>query len=628
MKKIFLMAAMAAAAVACNNMEQIQEPAENASFVASIAQTKTTLVDNVKTHWVADDVISVFGAEGANYWYGTTGSGETVVFDQTGTAEIEEGLVASMPYALYPYNYEAVIDGTTITTSIQKDQYAVVGNFPSNQKPLLVAQSDATGKLAFQHASSVIKFTLTDETIEWIYIKGNAEEKLTGTAIVSTDGSDTVIDGSWTETTATLKNEDGTPLAAGTYYLVMAPTDFASGITVEWGPTVEGYTNWKYTDKPVSAQMGHILNLGEIGYEENDTTPPTVEQTSAKEFSFEGENGTYTVMFNLSDNNALQKVRLQCWGDFGDFVHILKTGDDNGIWFEDMNGLSEYTLKYDITFTEAGTYKFWVTLYDQNGNSYDDETGYVTVSRVASADDVLPPVITLTSSGAAIQNEPYELKLLFEDETGIVKCWPRIVVHQNWANYAENTNADAGVYPTVEGKSYEFKLQTSFPTAGEYTVAVYPPTSEPTKIWDGKNAMSVSDDWTVALFNITVEAAAGVETDPPTVKMTSPTTATIGTTYTLTLEFSDESGFGASYPHIDVYKIDDWTRPKVFTDNYNGWWPSLTKGNTTETKSLDIDFTEAGDYAVTIWKDLFDINGNNAGELKQFATITVTEAAE
>lgn len=476
MKKIFLMAAMAAAAVACNNMEQIQKPAENASFVASIAQTKTALVDNVKTHWVAEDAISVFGAEGTNYWYATTDSGETVIFDQTGTAEIEEGLVTSMPYALYPYNYEAVIDGTTITTSIQKDQYAVVGNFPSNQKPLLVAQSDATGKLAFQHASSVIKFTLTDETIEWIYIKGNDGEKLTGTTVVSTDGSDTVIDGSWTETTATLKNEDGTPLAAGTYYLVMGPTEFASGITVEWGPTVEGYTNWKYTGNPVSAKMGHILNLGTLAYVETDSTAPAV--TALSEYNITATVGSgKTVSVTATDEKELASVTC-----------MLYTSDWSTVLDTEVIPASgtEATVEYTLTYDTPGDYLFVSYATDAAGN--DSGWWYTLVNIIEATSDAEAPVMTITS-GDAVAGEVYSFVLNFSDESGISTCWPQVyLATSDWALYpslsgslpagywANNGNANWGA--TVEGTSFDFTLDLIFQFAGTYNVYVWGPVSD------------------------------------------------------------------------------------------------------------------------------------------------------
>lgn len=476
MKKLYLLLSLAVAAIACNNLNEMQTSAEYTSFKATIAQTKTTLVDNVKTHWVAEDAISVFGAKGANYWFGTTESGETVAFDQTGNAEIEEGLVASMPYALYPYNYEAVIDGTTITTSIQKDQYAVVGNFPSNQKPLLVAQSDEAGNLAFQHASSVIKFTLTDETIEWIYIKGNAEEKLTGTTVVSTDGSDTVIDGSWTETTATLKNEDGTTLAAGTYYLVMAPTEFESGITVEWEPTVEGYTNWKYTGDPVSAKMGHILNLGTLAYVETDATAPAV--TALSEYNITATIGSgKTVSVTATDEKELASITCMIYTS--DWATVLET---EVIPASGTEATVEYTIDYDT----PGDYLFVTYATDAAGN--DSEWWNTTVSIIEATSDTEAPTMTITS-GDAVAGEVYNFVLNFSDESGISKCYPKVyLATSGWGSYpslsgdlptgywANSGNANWGT--TVEGTSFDFTLDLIFPSAGTYNVYVWGPVSD------------------------------------------------------------------------------------------------------------------------------------------------------
>lgn len=482
MKKVLSIAVLAVAVISCENMKEVDLPAESLAFKASIAETKTTLVENTKVHWAAEDAISVFGSEGTNYWVGTAGSGASVTFDQFGQQTVEAGLVASQPYAVYPYHQDNTAADNVITTLILKDQYAVAGDFPSNQKPVLVAKGDASGNLAFQHASNVLKLTIVSDGITYVSIEGNATEKevISGNVNVTVgDEISTEVTGSWTENYVVLKNEDGTALAQGTYYLVMAPTVFESGITARWDEK-DGYDNWKYTGNKVEAIAGHILNLGEIGYVEkpSDATAPTI--TAFSEYDVIATVGAgKTISVTATDETELASI-----------TGILYTGDWSAVLDTKVMPVTgtEATAEYVINYPTAGSYAFAAYATDAAGNQSGWWNTTVTITEASSSDDSTPPAITVTS-GDAVAGETYTLVVNFSDESGIKTCWPQVyLATSDWSSYpslagsipsdywANGGNANWGT--TISGNSFDFTLDIIFPAAGAYNVYIWGPISD------------------------------------------------------------------------------------------------------------------------------------------------------
>lgn len=482
MKKTLIFAVIAVAVVSCDNMKEMDVPAESQAFKASIAETKTTLVDNVKVHWVADDAISVFGNGGTHYWVGTSGSGASVTFDNFGQQTPEAGLVASQPYAVYPYNQDNTVSGNVISTLILKDQYAVADNFPSNQKPVLVAKGDASGNLAFQHASNVLKLDVVSDGITYVSIEGNATEKETVSGNINVTVGDEVstdVTGAWTENYVVLKNEDGTALAQGTYYLVMAPTVFESGITARWDAK-DGYDNWKYTGNKVEAIAGHILNLGEIGYVEkpSDATAPTI--IAFSEYDVIATVGAgKTISVTATDETELASI-----------TGILYTGDWSAVLDTKVMPVTgtEATAEYVIDYPTAGSYAFAAYATDAAGNQSGWWNTKVTITEASSSDDSTPPAITVTS-GDAVANETYTLVVNFSDESGIKECWPQVyLATSDWSSYpslagsipsgywANSGNANWGT--KISGNSFDFTLDIIFPAAGAYNVYIWGPVSD------------------------------------------------------------------------------------------------------------------------------------------------------
>lgn len=263
MKKFTFIFAFAAAACQAFAPEE-QAPAFEA--VIQTASSRIYLENNVKCLWATGDAISVFGASGTNYWFSTQDYGPAATFGDTGSQTVESGLAASLPYAMYPYRFDNSISGSVIRTWISPMQTPVSGNFASNQPPVLVARASAAGKLSFGHATALVKVNLVSEGVTAIVLQGENDEHLNGVYLWNAEAGTGTADGN---RYMYLQKEDESAIEPGTYYMTIPPVTFSKGLTLKVLPDRDGIVSWKYTGKEVSVAAGHILNLGNIGYEEH-----------------------------------------------------------------------------------------------------------------------------------------------------------------------------------------------------------------------------------------------------------------------------------------------------------------------------------------------------------------------
>lgn len=209
-------------------------------------------------HWEANDAISLFDPKGDNNRFYTTESGPSVTF--TGEATPAEGTY----YALYPYDANAQIKGTTITTTLPAEQMARAGSFAQGLNPS-VATADATNNLCFKNVCALVKFTLDESTttnITKATLCGNNGEALAGTLTIDATASTPIAmaDTSFGQTVIELNG----PLTPGTtYYFVTAPASLSNGLTFSLYDD-KGNVWKKQSTTNATLKASHILNLGPI----------------------------------------------------------------------------------------------------------------------------------------------------------------------------------------------------------------------------------------------------------------------------------------------------------------------------------------------------------------------------
>lgn len=260
-KAILYLAVLTAMVSACSEDELADNTQPSGKvpmefYANTDASTRTELTTGNAVYWEANDAISLFDPIGDNNRFYTTESGPSVTF--TGKAAPVEGTY----YALYPYDANAQIKGTTITTTLPAEQDAREGSFAQGLNPS-VATADAQHNLCFKNVCALVKITLVENittTITKATLCGNNGEALAGALTIDATASTPIAmaDTSFGQTVIELNG----PLTPGTtYYFVTAPATLSNGLTLSFYDNKGGV--WK---KPGNAtailEAGRILNLG------------------------------------------------------------------------------------------------------------------------------------------------------------------------------------------------------------------------------------------------------------------------------------------------------------------------------------------------------------------------------
>lgn len=279
-KAILYLAVLTAMVSACSEDELADNTRPSGKvpmefYANTDASTRTELTTGNAVYWEANDAISLFDPIGDNNRFYTTESGPSVTF--TGKAAPVEGTY----YALYPYDANAQIEGTTITTTLPAEQDAREGSFAQGLNPS-VATADATNNLCFKNVCALVKFTLDGSittTITKATLCGNNGEALAGTLTIDASQENPIanVDPEWAGIEIALK---GNLIAGKNYYFVTAPATLSNGITLTLYNS-DGYIWKREGTQSATFTASRILNLGtmqpdefepEQGYEVIDGT--------------------------------------------------------------------------------------------------------------------------------------------------------------------------------------------------------------------------------------------------------------------------------------------------------------------------------------------------------------------
>ena len=265
------MAAMLSAAVSCTK-EQIHEEKSDKPEIEAPGESKgsipmefTAVSDLTRTSigelnggkreisWVKDDEIKIIYNNKS-----TTAKAET-----TGASTIFKANVDEAPayYAVYPSSAATVTEDGSWKVAIPAKQ-DVSGGFGSAHYAAAVAKD---GNLAFRNLCGWLRFTIADQRIKSVLIRGNGEQFLAGNLAVTFDeegniASKTVSNGN----SRIIVNVNG----AGEYYVAVLPD-----VNLENGVGFRFYTSNEivsenaietgvFSSKALSVEQGKIVNLG------------------------------------------------------------------------------------------------------------------------------------------------------------------------------------------------------------------------------------------------------------------------------------------------------------------------------------------------------------------------------
>lgn len=264
--KSLLLAALAILSVSCSK-ENIKETVTSTpedglvelTFNALSSEvTRTSIGENVDgkyaVNWSKTDKIAVLdGNTGDIYEFNyVSGDGTQATFSGKVSSEAKEF------YALYPYSTGVSCDGAEyIDVPLSNDQTATAAGISSG---VMVAYADADMNLKFKNVTAYIKLTIPSG-ITYVSFAGANKEKLSGKISFAFDGS-TVSGVTGDEGREVSLGDGESELAAGTYYLAVAPVALPNGFVVEY-MNVDGETTTEQGAKDPELTPGMILNLGE-----------------------------------------------------------------------------------------------------------------------------------------------------------------------------------------------------------------------------------------------------------------------------------------------------------------------------------------------------------------------------
>lgn len=268
--------AVAAVSVSCTKVPEQGGGISMVFHAGSEALTRTALAEGNAVVWERGDAISLFDPSRINNKFTTEDSGESAAF--SGTVSVDGGPY----YALYPYDGNAKIDGSVISTVLPAVQTARAGGFASGLNPA-VARADENEMLYFRNACPIVKFTLGGSAAMVVraVLQGNLGESLAGAIAVDASFSDPSA--SLAASGETKVELEGEFEPGSTYCFVVAPGTLSGGLSVTLYD--ESGKAWsRHGDSAVTLEAGRALNLGIL---EPDVFVP--------ESGYELEGGTYHI---------------------------------------------------------------------------------------------------------------------------------------------------------------------------------------------------------------------------------------------------------------------------------------------------------------------------------------------
>lgn len=287
MKKIYSFALAAVALISAASCQEelanFEPQTEGGDFTVTAiasAESKTVLVDGVKTYWTPGDKISVFNAEGNSVAFSTDITANAASAQFTNTAEF---VAPETLYATYPDRggVQNLVDGVINNFRIAGSQTAVAGSFDPTFGSA-VGIEGTNGNLEFKSIHALIKFTIGGEKAPSV--------------VTFTNGGQRDIAGLFTYNTATGKISQGdgakaiklTPAAGKsfevgqTYYIAVISGGNFADMTLDFdGTVVKTVAGAKYADETNGYLLGKIINLGTVEFP-TETEKPETEETDLK----------------------------------------------------------------------------------------------------------------------------------------------------------------------------------------------------------------------------------------------------------------------------------------------------------------------------------------------------------
>lgn len=338
-KNLFMIAAVAIAAVACNKeLPQEQIPVGDAKVYSATADGNETkaVLDGKATNWEDGDAILIYdGTSAAKYVTSleTPAPNADFVIADGETALAGEKVIAVYPEWADGYKSSvADVEGKTLSKAyLASNQNAKAGSYDPNAAIAMAYSEDAN--LEFKNATALLKFTVANENVKTVTVYSIGGEKITGEwALDYNNGAPkaTPAEGDASAGWVELSAGEGTFEVGAEYFISVYPQTLASGFGLEFGfEGVSAKQLVKKYESSVEFKRNVILNLGNLEF------TGTIEPEEPEEVVVD----YWAVVGSMLDNWASEK-KMTLDGDWHVVENVKLTTDDqfkfraNGNWDE------------------------------------------------------------------------------------------------------------------------------------------------------------------------------------------------------------------------------------------------------------------------------------------------------
>ena len=275
-KNLFMIAAVAIAAVACNKeLPQEQIPVGEAKVYSAIADGNETkaVLNGKATNWENGDAILIYdGTSAAKYVTSleTPAPNADFVIADGETALAGEKVIAVYPEWADGYKSSvADVEGKTLNKAyLASNQNAKAGSYDPNTAIAMAYSEDAN--LEFKNATALLKFTVANENVKTVTVYSIGGEKITGEwALDYNNGAPkaTPAEGDASAGWVELSAGEGTFEVGTEYFISVYPQILAGGFGLEFGfEGVSAKQLVKKYESSVEFKRNVILNLGNLEF--------------------------------------------------------------------------------------------------------------------------------------------------------------------------------------------------------------------------------------------------------------------------------------------------------------------------------------------------------------------------
>ena len=338
------------------------EPGVQMEFSASLADatgSKTAVqADGITVHWTPDEAINVF--------YGSAMAGRFVSTNTEPAATTTfRGSLSSVGgasgngtdyWALYPYDAEAVCDGSSVTMTVPAAQEAVAGTFADKFFPTLAKSSSRS--LQFYNICGGARFSVTEEGVTSVIIRSIGGETLAGRVKVGFDGNgkpavQEVLDG---VSEVTVTAPEGGFEVGKNYFAALLPGVYERGLTLTFvggtGNTTRAYSHAITINR---SRFGQLDEVDNGIWDETHRYFTITSQADGNTISFtqltNSNVPTIGGTFSYSLNQGATWTSIGAWEDLASFSHTLNEGEMLSL----KGDLDKTCFGYQIGILEAAT---------------------------------------------------------------------------------------------------------------------------------------------------------------------------------------------------------------------------------------------------------------------------------